>query len=153
MSFRIEHRLGINAPAPVIWDVLKDIEQWPQWTDLYPEVSGTLRIGGAVTLTEQIPGGAPQQLKATIIDWVPDAQIHWKSSSSRGWIKRTRYIEIEQLSENGCIFSNGEIYSGFLSRYVDRNRKRAIRIGFAAFGEALREQVMSGMGAGQVAEL
>jgi hypothetical protein len=143
MGFRIEHRLGITAPAGVIWDVLKDIEGWPRWAELYPQVSGALRIGGPVALIEQIPGGAPQQLRATIIDWVPDSQIHWRAASSRGLIKRTRYLEIEPLSDTGCIFSNGEIYDGFMTRYVGRDRRRAIHAGFEAFGEALKAQVMA----------
>ena len=141
MSFRIEHRLGVSAPASAVWDVLKDIERWPEWTDLYPQVEGALRIGGLISVTEQIPGGAPQALRPTIIDWVPDSQILWKAASSRGLIKRTRYFEIEGLTDTGCIFSNGEIYTGLMTRYVSRPRRRAIREAFAAFGAALTARV------------
>jgi len=143
MSFRIEHRLGVPAPAHAVWDVLKEIEQWPQWCGLYPAVSGVLRIGGTISVVEQFPGADPATLRPTILDWVPDSQILWKASSSRGFIKRTRYFEIEALTDTGCVVSNGEIYTGFATRYVSRQRRRAIQAAFAAFNEGLKARVLA----------
>lgn len=142
MYFRIEHRLGVPAPAHVIWDVLKDIESWPQWTSLYPQVSGVLRIGGKIAVTEQVEGLPPREIEPFIIDWVPDSQILWKTTQFL--LKRTRYIEIEKLSDTGCIFSNGEIFDGFAARYISNSQRRQQRAAFEAFGEALRARVIAG---------
>lgn len=142
MAFRIEHRLGVPAAPHLVWDVLGQIDAWPQWQSLYPEVKGALRIGGLLTLQEQLPGTEARPLQASVIDWTPDSLIHWKAKSSGGWIRRTRYFEIEKLTDTGCIFSNGELYDGFMTRYVNRARRRAIREGFELFGEALRAEVL-----------
>jgi hypothetical protein len=142
MAFRIEHRLGIPASAHAIWDVLGNIEGWPTWQPLYSDVKGALRIGGSIEVVEQLDGARPTHLRPTILDWVPDDQIHWRAKSSGGLIRRTRYFEIEKLTDTGSIVANGELYDGFFTRYVSPARRRLIRQGFEAFGEALKAEVL-----------
>ncbi len=141
--FRVEHRLGIPAPAHVIWEVLADLEGWGAWNPLYPKVEGQLRIGSQLTITEQFPGFDPEVITPTVVDWVPDAQIIWRLSQSYGFLKRLRYFEIEKLSEAGCIFANGEDWYGRPARYVSPARRRAMREGLAALGEALSVRALA----------
>ena len=137
-TFRIEHRLGVPAPAPVVWQVISDLGRWSDWNPLYVKVEGKLRIGERLTLSQAIPGQAADLIKPTVIDWVPDAQLLWRLSQKGGFIKRLRYLEIDKLSDEGCIFSNGEDWSGYLVRYVTRAQKRAMRAAFEAMGEAVK---------------
>jgi hypothetical protein len=53
-------------------------------------------------------------------------------------LRATRYIEIEKLGESNCIFSNGEIFEGPLFYLFGRRRRRSIKAGFTAMGEAVR---------------
>ena len=142
-AFRIEHRLGIAAPAEVVWQVLADLEGWGAWNPLYPNVEGRLGIGQTLTLTEAIPGSEPVKIAPTVVDWVPDAQILWRMSQSWGFLKRLRYFEIDKLSDEGCIFANGEDWYGRPARYVPPAKRRAMREAFAAFGEALSERALA----------
>ena len=141
-AFRIEHRLGIPAPADVIWEVLADIERWPEWNPLYTRAEGVLRIGEPLSLTEAAPGGQPADLRPRIIDWVPDAQILWRHSERWGLVSRLRYLEIEKLSDEGCIFSNGEDWYGRFARYVAPRRRRALYEGMEAMSHALRDRTV-----------
>ena len=141
--FRIEHRLGVPAPAEVIWQVLADLERWGEWNPIYPKVEGKLTIGGQLEITEQIPGFEPVQITPTVVDWVPDAQILWRTSGRFGFLKRLRYLEIDQLDEQGCIFANGEDWYGRPARYITREQRRAMRAGFEAFGEALSARALA----------
>jgi hypothetical protein len=140
--FRIEHRLGIAAPAEVIWEVISDLERWAEWNPLYVQAQGRLRIGGQLTLTEAIPGREHKTITPSVVDWVPDAQILWRMSETFGLLKRLRYFEIETLSEEGCIFANGEDWFGRPARYVAPAHRRAMRQGFEALGEAVRERAL-----------
>jgi len=141
--FRVEHRLGIPAPAEAVWKVLADLEGWGAWNPLYPRIEGALRIGDQLAVTEAIPGHDPAEIAPTIVDWVPDAQIIWRSSQSFGFLKRLRYFEIDKLSDEGCIFSNGEDWYGRPARYVSPGRRRAMRQGFEAMGEAIRARALA----------
>ena len=140
MPVKLEHRIGVQAPAEVIWESLFDVPGWEGWNPLYPRAAGVIRIGGTLSLDIALPGQSPQAITPTIQDWAPEDHIHWTTRSQFGLVKTIRYLEIEALSETGCIFSNGEIYEGFLGeRYARRNR-RAIRAGFATMGEALQQR-------------
>jgi hypothetical protein len=134
---KIEHRIGIQAPAEVIWEILADIPGWETWNPLYPKAEGALRIGEALTLTVAIPGEPHRVIQPVVQDWVPNDQIHWRLSMMGGLVRSVRYIEIEILGETNCIFSNGEIFAGLLGPSVAHAKRRAIRRGFTAMSEAL----------------
>ena len=138
MDVKIEHRIGVRAPAEVIWDAISDIEAWKDWNPLYPRAKGVLRIGAQLDLDVAIPGQKVRAIRPVILDWVPNDQIHWRLSILGGLIQSTRYIEIEALTETGCIFSNGELFRGRFAPLVLRRMAKDIRKGFAAMGEAVK---------------
>ena len=141
--FRIEHRLGIPAPANVVWQVLADLERWGEWNPLYPKALGKLRIGGELALTEVLPQTEPAEITATVVDWVPEEQILWRLSQAHGFLKRLRYFEIEALTKEGCIFANGEDWYGRPARKITAAQRRAMREAFAALGEALSVRALA----------
>ena len=124
MSFRVEHRMGVPAPASVIWEVLSDLPGWSAWNPIYPKIEGQLRIGAKLEVHEAFEGAPSKVITPTVVDWVPDAQILWTVSEAGGMIRRIRYIEIDTFEESA---------SG-------SNRWR-LRKGFEAFNTALAEQV------------
>ena len=140
MPLTIEHRLGVRAPASVVWEIVHDIERWADWNPLYAEASGAIRIGEKLKLKLVLPDQDPRDLEATVIDWTPDEAIHWKTTHLRGLVKTIRYLEIEAKSETGCIFSNGEIFSGLLGPRVAKPLRPSLKQGFAALGEAVRDR-------------
>ena len=83
------------------------------------------------------PGLNRMSVQATIVDWVPETQVLWKTKLP-GFVRSLRYIEIDKLSEAGCILSNGEIFEGFGVRYMGRKYRSAAYRSFEAIGEALR---------------
>lgn len=138
MSFRIEHRIGVAASAEAIWDLISDLNGWKAWNPLYPEADGRLAIGGTLKLTEAVPGRPPRTLQPTVVDWEPRAQILWREDG--GFMSRTvRYLEIESLSETGCIFANGAFYHGVLGERAAKGARRNIQQGFEALGEAVKQ--------------
>jgi hypothetical protein len=139
-AFRIEHRIGVAAPPELIWEFLGDVAGWPAWNPLYPKAEGKLSIGGRLSLTEASPGLPPAAIAPTVVDWTPEAQILWRLSERGGLIQRLRYIEIDKLTEEACILSSGEDWSGRLAPFVGRERRRAVRAGLEAMNEALREK-------------
>jgi len=138
MGVKLEHRIGVQAPAEVIWESLIDVESWPEWTVIYPKAGGVVRIGAQLDLTLALPQRQPRQVTATILDWAPNDHIHWTTRETFGLKKSTRYLEIEVLADTGCIFSNGEIFDGMLGEDFAARNRHAIRAGFEQLGEALK---------------
>lgn len=137
-GFAIEHRVGVQASAETIWQVLYDLERWAEWNPLYPKASGDIRIGSTLTMTLALPGQTERHIQPVVLEWVPNEQLHWKLTMMGGLVKTVRYIEIEQLAETSCIVSNGEIFGGFMGPSVGKQMGRAIHRGFANFSEALK---------------
>ena len=140
MPVKLEHRLGVQAPAEVIWEVLSDLGRWDEWCPLYGAASGTIRIGEVLTMTLKLPGQKPGVIRPVVLDWVPHEQLHWRLSMANGLVRTVRYFEIEKMSEDGAIFSNGEMFGGLLGGFVARQMRTSIRGGFEAMGEALRDR-------------
>jgi hypothetical protein len=55
-----------------------------------------------------------------------------------GLVHVTRYVEIQALTETGCIFSNGQFFDGFIARFLSKAQRRAIRQGYTEFGEGMK---------------
>ncbi|HZC16686.1 MAG TPA: SRPBCC domain-containing protein [Caulobacteraceae bacterium] len=139
MPMKVEHQIGVKAPASVVWGIVHDIERWADWNPLYTQASGVIRIGETLKLRLQLPGEAPRDLAATVIDWTPDEAVHWKTSHLAGLVRTIRYLEIEAKSETGCIFSNGEVFSGLLGPRLAKQLRPVLKKGFAGLGEAVRD--------------
>jgi hypothetical protein len=140
MAIKIEHRLGIKAPASVIWGVVYDLDRWPEWNPLYRGVVGRIGYGETLKLRLALPDQPERELLATVTDWTPDEALHWRTSHFGGLMRTVRYLEIEAMSESGCIFSNGEVFSGLLGGSVVRQLRPSLKKGFEALGEAVRER-------------
>ncbi len=138
MRFQIEHRIGVQTPASEVWRHLGEIAAWAEWNPMYPQASGRLRIGETLSLSEAVPGQPPEPIAPTVVDWVPDAQIVWTRKMWGGLVRRTRYLEIQALTEQACVFSNGEMFEGRAARLAPRSLRRALKRGFAAVGEAMK---------------
>lgn len=137
-GFRIEDRIGIHAPAEVIWDIVHDLSRWREWNPTYPRATGQVRIGETLTLTLALPGQPEQEIKAKVLDWAPNEQLHWQLSLMGGLIKTLRYIEISPLAETGCVVDNGELFGGLMGPSLGKRMRGPVRRGFLAMNEALK---------------
>jgi hypothetical protein len=137
-GLRIENRVGIQAPPEAIWEVIYDISRWSEWNPLYPAAAGQIRLGAPLDLTLALPGQAPQQIQPVIMEWVPNEQLHWRTTLMSGMIKTVRFIEIEQLAPESCIVSNGELFSGLMAKPLLKRVGRSVHRGFREMGEALK---------------
>jgi hypothetical protein len=70
-------------------------------------------------------------------------QILWRANERLGMIQRLHYLEIDKLTDDACIISNGEDWFGRLAPFVGRPRRRAIRAGLEAMNEALRDRAVA----------
>jgi hypothetical protein len=136
--FYFENRLGVPTPAEIVWKVISDLPGWAAWNPLYVKAEGALGFGAKLTLTQSL-NGETTIITPTVVDWVPDSHVHWRISEMGGLVQRVRYLEIEKLSDEGCVFSHGEIWSGRLAGFV-RGRMRGLNRAFEAMGEAVRER-------------
>lgn len=138
MDSRIESRIGVRADAEVIWEIIADLERWERWNPHETDVSGAIAFGGAVRLTEGLPG-LPQRVAAYGVgEWQPLAQL--VLLEKRGWLfSAVRYFEIEELGRGNCIVANGIIFSGLRGELFHDRHRKTIRAAYGEIGEGLRK--------------
>lgn len=135
---KIEHRVGVQAPVEVVWEVIADLEAWAHWNPIYTQASGRIGYGEQLRLTLSLPGHQPRELTPTVIEWIPNEQLHWVEKHKAGLVRSVRYIELEKLSDEGCIFAHGEMWEGFLAVSTVRPVGRSLRDGFEAMSQAIK---------------
>jgi hypothetical protein len=132
---RLQDRIGVQTPPEVIWDLVYDLPGWSRWNPLFTSAAGEVRIGKTLTLTQVLAGGSPKTIQPTVLEWVPNEQLHWRLSMFAGLAHITHYIEIEKLNDSSCIVANGEIIEGFLAPFVPG---RGLRRGLHEMNLALK---------------
>lgn len=137
MDSRIESRVGVQADAEVIWDIIADLGRWERWNPYEVQVSGAIAYGGTIELTERLPGLAERRVAAPVGEWQPMAQLVWMER--RGWLFRAmRYFEIEELAPGSCVVANGVIFSGLRGELFHDRHRQPIKAAYAEIGEGLR---------------
>jgi hypothetical protein len=139
-GFRIEDRIGVQAPAEVIWEIVYDIARWGEWNPTYPDVKGHVRLGETLEVTLALPGQTPQVIRPKVLEWQPPSQLHWELRLLGGAIKTIRYVEIESLAEASSVVDNGEIFGGLMGPSFAKRQGRVIQRGFKAMNEALKDR-------------
>jgi hypothetical protein len=137
-GLKVEHRVGIQAPAEVIWEVISDLKSWEQWCKLYPKAAGEIRIGAQLDITLALPGRPLEQIKPVVLDWTPNEQLHWRVTMVGGLVRTIRYLEIETLAEASCVVSNGEIIGGLLGPMLGRPLAPTIYRAFIQMNDDLK---------------
>ncbi|WP_426044003.1 SRPBCC family protein [Caulobacter sp. DWR3-1-2] len=140
MQRAVEHRIGVQAPADLVWEVISDFATWGAWNPVHPRIEGEMRIGTTLT-TAFVTESGTDILTPIVQDWVPYEQLHWRTKRLKGFVTAIRYIEIDKKGEENAIFSNGELFIGPLVRFVSRDERRRLRAAFTIMGEALRDHV------------
>ena len=138
MAVKLERRIGIQAPDEIVWELLSDIPRWSTWNPLYPRAEGEIRIGHRWDLDLALPGQAVRTINPVILDWAPFDHIHWRLDMMRGWVRTVRFLEIEKMGDENVIFSNGEIFDGWMGPSAARRLRRPILDGFEALNAALK---------------
>lgn len=142
MSFRIEKRVGVRASSDRIWEILTDLSSWDRWNPIETRLEGTITYGGALTLTETIPGLPERRYTAAIGDWQPRAQLILQEK--RGWqFTAIRYFEIEELEPESCIVANGIIFGGLRGEGFHDKHKKLIRPQYERIAETLKAHAES----------
>ena len=134
---RIEKRLGVQATAERIWDLIADLPAWDRWNPHEREVEGAIAFGGRLALTEAWPDQAERRAEGQVVEWQPLVRLVW--AENRGFLFRTmRYFEIEELDRQSCIVASGLRFAGLRGELFHDKHRAALRRGQDALIHGLK---------------
>ncbi|MEQ1518483.1 MAG: SRPBCC domain-containing protein [Usitatibacteraceae bacterium] len=112
-------RIAIQAPAETVWKILIDLPRWAHWNTTVERTIGNIVQGGKVTVfVKQSPGRA-FPLRVTELS-APHRMV-WQGGMPFGLFKGTRVYEISPTSEQACVFSMREDYTGPLTGVIGKS--------------------------------
>jgi hypothetical protein len=152
-SFTLEHRIGIQAPAETVWEIVSDLKAWPSWNPYYSQFDVDLRIGAPAVITLTLPESQPRTVKGNVIDWIPYEQVHIGVKFMGSLWQATRYLEIDAVSKDACILANGDYHFGALARFMPRALRATSRRVFEHTNEMIKQKAEAAFQAAQAAPI
>lgn len=121
MEKTLDTAITINAPAHVIWAILDDIEKYPEWNPLVPELKGKTMVGRQVEGTLTREGMPTVPLKPTLTAIVGARELRWLSERpTPGEFRAEHYFILEPNDDDTTTVIHNEDFAGtFLTQVWD----------------------------------
>jgi hypothetical protein len=130
--------IDIQATPEKVWQILTNLDQYPQWNPFIHHAVGTAKVGEKVDITFR-SGSKEMTLHCTVIKVEPNKKLCWKYHVILPALFSGEHsFVIEPIENNRVRFIDREIFNGLLvssqAKDIDTNSKR----GFEAMDKALK---------------
>jgi len=130
--------IEIQAPSEKVWQVLTELDKYPEWNPFICHAVGKAETGKTVDIDFQ-PDGKGLKLHCMVATFQPYRELSWKYHVTHPLLFRGEHIfTIEPLGENRIRFIDREEFNGLLVftqvKDIDTNTKR----GFETMDKALK---------------
>ncbi len=136
----IRTQIQIKATPDKIWQVLTDIDKFPQWNPFIKSIKGTLAAGQKITVRMEPLGASGMTFNPKVLKLDTGKEFRWLGHLIIPDIFDGEHIfEIIDNKDGTCLFIQRELFKGilvpFLKKMLDNNTKR----GFELMNEKLKE--------------
>jgi uncharacterized membrane protein len=136
--------ITIDAPPARVWEILIDIERWPEWSESVDSASrgepGPLQVGSTATVKQ------PKLAKShwVVTELEPERSFTWVSKSPG--VRSTGYHQIEPTADGGSNVTLRLEQSGPLAKIIGAIGRGLIEkyVGYEAAGLKARSEGADG---------
>jgi hypothetical protein len=134
----IHTEIAIDRPAAVVWDVLVDIDKWPEWNP-FARARGRLAVGEKLNVEIRPPGKKPMSFRPTVVKLDPGLELRWLGHLGLpGLFDGEHGFRVVAESAGRCRFEQFETFRGVLASPILWFAGDATRRGFEAMNRALK---------------
>lgn len=109
--------IRIAADPSTVWDVLTDVESFPEWNPFMTQVDGIFALGERVKVRLQLPGGRGMTFKPTVTVLKPGSELRWLGRLLLPGIADGEHIiELTDTGDGGTALVHREEFRGVLAR-------------------------------------
>lgn len=102
--------IDINAPAPTIFGLVADVDQWPKWNSTILSASGEAKPHATVKLVAKAAPGRTFKLRVT--EFAPPRRMVWEDGMPMGMFSGVRTYTIDDTDSGASRFCMLEVFSG-----------------------------------------
>lgn len=141
MRPQIQTYIDIKATAPVIWDILTDLDAYQHWNPFIIRASGRAIVHETLVCEPRLPRGRQYVFRPVVTRVEPHRLFVWTGYVLHPWLGAGEHIfRLETLCENQTRLIHDEHFTGVLSPLVVRLVGRQTTEGFILMNEALKRQ-------------
>ena len=135
----IEHRLRIDAPAHKVWQVISDLDRYPEWNPFVVACSSTLAVGDAIRMRVRIFPGLAQPQTERVLEHVPGRRLRYGiPGSALGALTSSRSHQVTALTPDRTEYASRFELDGWLAPLVSFLLGRRLAAGFESMSLALQ---------------
>jgi len=135
----IEHRLRIDAPAPTVWEVISNLDCYPEWNPFVVACSSTLAVGDPIRMRVRVLPGLAQRQTERILDHEPGRRLCYGiPASALGALTSRRSHEVTALTPERAEYVSRFELDGWLAPLVSLLLGRRLAAGFESMSLALQ---------------
>jgi hypothetical protein len=112
-------QVEIKASPEHVWQVLSELEHYPEWNPFFVRAEGALREGESLDVTMKPVGKDAQNFTPKVLDVSPNHSWRWRG---RLWLPGlfdgTHQFRIDVVSERCVRFTQEEDFSGLFVPFV-----------------------------------
>jgi len=144
MAVTLHHDTVVAASAQRVWDVLVDVDAWPQWNPTLLDADRPLVPGDHVAMTLQL-GPFQVPMLQHVQEVAGPHRLAWRSRNvADGFMDVDRTFVIDPLPGGGVVLRQGETALGPVAPVAMPVLKRWILAGYVDLAQALKARVEDG---------
>jgi len=131
----------IHAPAARVWQVLTELEKYPDWNPFTVKAESTLKIGDPVALT--IPRGGKMTTQTMVLEILDEPKkIAWRLPKMihKKLFTAYRVQTITEIDSNSCIYETSDTFSGWIAGRIYKMTADYVMENLTATGAALKNE-------------
>ena len=141
MSFTLHHRVEIAAPVERVWEVIADLDRYPEWNPFVVAARSTLAVGDPISMRVRLLPFLVQPQRETILECVPGERLCYGLAGVKGGLLRSRRCHLlRALTPERSEYRSDFELSGRLVPIVRGLLGGRLTVGFASNTQAVADR-------------
>ncbi len=139
MAFIVRTSIEIDAAASDVWNILIDLDRYPEWNPFIVGATGRIAPGATFEVSPKSTGGRQVTFTPRVTDYQEGREFTWTGAFIHRWFALGDHtFRIVPLGADRILLEHDERVYGIGAPIVWMLAKRQIRTGFEAMNQALK---------------
>jgi hypothetical protein len=140
----IASEIVIHCSPDLIWQVLTETSEYPQWNPFIRRIEGALKSGDRLRIMVQPPGGRTMTFRPRLLTVDEKKEIRWIGHLILpGLLDGEHTLLLREQEENRVLFIQKEQFQGILTPLIQDKLFRNTLRGFEQMNLALKDRAES----------
>jgi hypothetical protein len=138
-DYTVHTEIDINAPAERVWQVLIDLEKYPDWNPMIRRASGEVKKGARISVYFNPAGSKGRTFHPKLLVVEPDRELRWQGQPGFPLMFESEHAFTITPAGSGAVhLVHDMIFRGLLIPFVRKMAMKSTHGPFIAMNRALK---------------